>query len=241
MDETTDVLQAAISATTIVEIRKVKAALLQLHGLKVGKRDVEEFLDGVSFINFEMDTYCPQVGSELVAFFSKVATYCNDAEINLEVIRQFQFSMDKFDSNWSQQEVELVGNTLYTMTNTFRRGSKVYQSAVALLKNIAKSKALRSKKLHSIPVELLKDIQNGKNKRMRVGTDDIDLPAKKGRLAIDHSRSLEEEEEDLTLEGGGVDFVDYINCMVELAEAGDEKTQQLESKLVEMGYEPNII
>lgn len=243
VDETTDVLQAAISATTIVKIREVKGALLQLHGLKVSKNEAEEFLDRVSFINFEMDMYCPQVGTEMVAFFSKLATYCDDAEINLEVIRQFQFSLEAFNSYWSQQEVELVGNTLYAMTNTFRKGSKVYQSAVALLKDMIKSKSLRSKDLHSIPLELLKDIQKRKNKR---GTDDVDLPTKKLRVRSDvvksdHSMAMEEEEDDLTTEGGGVEFVDYINCMVELAEAGDEMTPQIESKVVEMGYEPNII
>lgn len=243
MDETTDVLQAAISATTIVKIREVKGALLQLHGLKVSKNEVEEFLDRVSFINFEMDMYCPQVGTEMVAFFSKLATYCDDAEINLEVIRQFQFSLEAFNSYWSQQEVELVGNTLYAMTNTFRKGSKVYQSAVALLKDMTKSKSLRSKDLHSIPLELLKDIQKKKKKR---GTDYVDLPAKKLRVRSDvvksdQSMAPEEEEEDLTMEGGGLEFVDYINCMVELAEAGDEMTPQIESKVVEMGYEPNII
>ena len=242
MDETIDVLQAAISATTIVKIREVKGALLQLHGLKVSKNEVEEFLDRVSFINFEMDMYCPQVGTEMVAFFSKLATYCDDAEINLEVIRQCQFSLEAFNSYWSQQEVELVGNTLYAMTNTFRKGSKVYQSAVALLKDMTKSKSLCSKDLHSIPLELLKDIQKRKHIR---GTDYVDLPAEKLRVRSDGVKSDDsiapEEEEDLTMEGGGLEFVDYINCMVELAEAGDEMTPQIESKVVEMGYEPNII
>ena len=249
-----DVVQAAISATTIVEIRKVKASLLQLHGLKVHKDDVDQFLDDVSFINFETDTYHPQVGTELVAFFSKLATYCADAEINLEVIRQFQFSLEKFDSNWSQQEAQLVGNTLYAMTRTFTKHSKVYQSAVALLKDMARNKALQSKKLHSIPLELLKDIQQVKSKRMRSAKDDVDFPAKAPRQSPQHGSSTvatgdpstateegeeEEEEEDIiAAEEVGRDYIDY---MVELAEAGEEKIKQLESQILDMGYEPNII
>ena len=248
MDETSDILRASISATTIVEIRKVKSSLLQLHGQKVGKDDVEQFLEDISFINFETDTYRPEVGTELLAFFSKLATYCDDAEINLEVIRQFKFILEKFDPSWSGQDVELVANTLYAMTGTFTKRSRVFQSAVALLKDLTRSKALRSNKLHTIPLELLKDIQQeGRNKRKREGgNDDVDYPAKLQRqedsagVVKDPATATEDDTRGVESDSGG-DFVDYMESMVELAEASDEKIQQLESALIHMGYEPNII
>ena len=239
VDESADVVQAAISATTIVEIRKVKASLVQLHGLKASKDDVEQFLDDVSFINFEADTYHPQVGTELVAFFSKLAAYCSNAEINLEAIRQFRFALDKFDSSWGQQEVTLIANSLYAMTDTFTKRSKVYQSAVALLKDMARNKRLLSKKLHSIPLELLKDIQKGGNSRKRPGSDYIDHPAKAPRptrIRCDSTEDSTAVEEEI-----GEEFIDYIDRMLELAEASDDRIPQLESQLEDMGYEPNII
>ena len=254
VDDTADFLEAAVSASTIVEIRKTKAAFLQLHNQKIKKADAETFLDGIGFINLAVDMYRPQVGTELVDFFSKLATYCTDAEINLEAIRQFQLTLDKFASKWDQHEVELVANTLYAMTNTFTKRSTVHRSACALLKDMSRNKALASKKLDSIPLELLRDIQRGKYKR---GSDYVDYEGKtppptrhsaSGTGNVHSDSTQDSTQEDTTARGGaerqtegGLEYVDYIDCMVELAQASEEKTRQLESKLADMGFEPNIV
>ena len=233
VDETVDMLQAAVSANTIVEIRKVKAFLLQFHGQRVSKHDAENFLDDIIFVNFEADTYCPQVGTELVTFYSKLATYCTDAEINLEAIRQFQLTLVKFDKNWEQQEVQLVAYTLHEICNTFKKYSTVHQSACALLKEMSRNKALVSKKLHSIPLELLKDVQKGGFKR---GKDDVDYQGKSSGSVQGGGEIGETDGVELS------DMLaDYVDYMVELAEAGDEEVLQLESQLVDIGCEPNIV
>ena len=244
VDDTTDILQAAVSATTIVEIRKAKASLPILHGQNVRKDEAHKAIDRISFINFEVDKYCPQVGSEMVSFFEKIATYCTDAEINLEAIRQFHFIADKFDSHLDQHEIELIANTLYAMTDTFKKRSRVYQSAVALLKDLSRNKQLIARNLHTIPLELLKDIQNGKHDRKRRVEEDTDYQDKAvhnqqdGVITADSTMEVSVQSQ---IGQGGREFIDYIDCMVELAEAGDERITQLEATVEDMGYEPNIV
>ena len=48
-----NILDAGISAATIVEIRKHKADLLQLHGQQVELEEAEDFLEAVEFVNVE--------------------------------------------------------------------------------------------------------------------------------------------------------------------------------------------
>ena len=239
-----DVLQTAVSATTIVEIRKVKSSLLLLHGQSIPRDEAERILDGLNFVNLKVDTYHPQVGAELIGFFSALVPRCSDAEINLEAIRQFQSAMERFDSRWSQTEVQLVSNTLHSMTGAFSRRSGVYRSAVALLKNMSRNKSLASKKLHSIPLELLKELQQGRYKNRRAGNDDVDFEkySRQGTVRSDSLQKdmLMDEEEGGKVEGG-MEFVDYINRMVELAEASEEKVQPLEGALEDLGYEHDII
>lgn len=231
VDEAADSLQIAVSATTIVEIRKVKSSLLLLHGQNIDRDDAEKILEGLNFINLKVDSYHPQVGGELIGFFSSLAPRCADPEINLEVIRQFQSTMESFDSQWSQSEVTLVTNTLHAMTASFTKRSGVYRSAVALLKNMSRSKSLASKKLQSIPLERLKEIQQRRQKRRSAGDDDVDYKMeKKGGIQED---------------GGGeerdTEFVDFIDRMVELAEASEENVEPLEEAIEDLGYEHDII
>ena len=242
VDDTADMLQTAVSATTIVEIRKVKSTLLLLHGQNIDKDTAEDILEGLNFVNLKVDPYHPQVGTELLGFFSALAPRSSDAEINLEVVRQFQSSMERFDSKWSQSEVTLVTNTLHAMTMSFSNRSGVYCSAVALLKNMARNKSLVSKKLHSIPLERLKEIQQGKYKRRKkTGDDEIDYEKK--LLCGKRAKGGEEKGEvggDGVVEGG-MEFVDYTDRMVELAEASDENVQSLEEALEVLEYEHDII
>ena len=247
-DETPDILRATISATAIVDIRKAKSSLLQFHGLNIDQNEAEKFLDTVAFINFEMDSYRSEVGSELIALLSKLSTYCGCAEVNMEVIRQFKFVLECFNSSWSTEEVEVVGSTLYNMTRKFGRRTKTYQSAVALLKDIGSNKALRAKKLHAIPLALLNDInrEGGKRGRGQISADEVDVPAKflrqdqeEHRVIPGHGAAdIEEKEEE---EDGEGEFTDYLELMTKLVDAEDEGARELESKLMDMGYEPDIV
>ena len=244
VDEASDILRAAISATTIVEIRKVKSSLLELHGQGVSREEAETLLSGVNFINLEADLYHKEVGLELLAFLTKMAAYCREPEVSLEVTRRLKFVVDVFDFGLGKEEVESVAGSLQALTSHFPPQSKAYQSALALLKDLARNKALRSKKLHTIALDLLKELQQSgrkKDKKGRVGSDSVDFPSKflrrgDGRGAAvtrRHTGTGVTEEED-----GGLDYVDY---MVELGEAGEGEVLGLETRLLDLGYEPNII
>ena len=149
----------AVSATTIVKIREAKFLLLNTNAEE--KQKVEKILESLHFINLQIDQYCHEVGTELIKFFSLLANYCNkDDEINLEVIRQFQFAMETFGSKWSENEVRLVTSTINTIVTSFPKGTLVYTSAVAFLKNMSTNKSLKKRE---IPLRLLKSIESVKN------------------------------------------------------------------------------
>ena len=233
VDEVPDTLKTAISATTIVEIRKVKSALLlPFHGKKIDRDSAENALEGLNFINLEIDDYHHQVGAELIEVYASLAPRCSNATINLEVVRQFQLIMERFDSHWSEHDVQLVTNTLRAMTDgDFSTRSKVYQSAVALLKNMSRNKSLVSRKLHSIPLECLKEIQ-GFSKVMRIrGKDDVDYKTESASLRTMLGGAEEE---------GSTKFAYYIDRMVELAEASGERARTLEQELEDIDYEHDI-
>ena len=232
MDSVDDVdsgLLTAVSATTIVEIRKVKSSLLTLHGEHINRDTAERLLEQLNFINLKVDTYHHRVGAELIGFFASLAPHCHDAEINLEIVRQFQSIMERFDSHWTEKEVELVTNTLQLMSS--RRSSTVSRSALALLKNMARNRTLASKKLHSIPLACLRELREGKSNK-KGGSEDVDYESKFGGAEPTiHYQALVEPEN-----------VSFISWMVGLAEAtSEEDVLSLEGDLTDLGYEYDII
>ena len=139
-----------------------------------------------------------------------------------------------------------MGSTLYNITRKFGKRTKTYQSAVALLKDVGRNKALRAKKLHTIPLALMNDInrEGGKRGRGWISSDEVDVPVKFLRQDEEERRAIprygtadmEEKEED-----GEEEFTDYLELMIKLADAEDDSARELESKLMDLGYEPDIV
>lgn len=71
-------MEATVIAVAVLEIRK---ALLARHGEKLSINDGEKFLETVSFLNFNCESYFPVIGKELMAFFQHLAIYCKDASV----------------------------------------------------------------------------------------------------------------------------------------------------------------
>jgi len=214
-----NILDAGISAATIVEIRKHKADLLQLHGQQVELEEAEDFLEAVEFVNVEVDSYLPEVGTELTIFLSKLVAYSsNNGSVALEVIRRLKQVADAFHGSWNKEDVEVVSNTVHGMTEGRSRNSKVYQSAAALLKDLSTYKELKRKRLHIVPRDLLNSLKH---------TDEPDIgPPPTKKAANEMAPDTEEK---------------YLDLMQQLACTEDEdKTLQLELQLVDMGYEPNV-
>jgi len=214
-------LDTGISAAVIVEIRKHKADLLQLHGQQLELEEAQDFLDSVQFINFEVDSYLPQVGTELVAFLAKVVVSSSDGSIALEVIRRLKQAADAFHTSWNKEEVETISSMIHSLTEGRSRRTRVYQSAAALLKDLSTYSELKKKKLHTVPRKLLQSLTS---------TDEPDIgPPPTKKVAHD---SVPEEDPDEK----------YLNLMQQLACTEDtDSTLQLESQLVDMGYEPNVV
>ena len=212
-------LDAGISAATIVEIRKHKADLVQLHGQQVELEEAEDFLEAVEFVNVEVDSYLPEVGTELTIFLSKLVAYSsNSGSVALEVIRRLKQVADTFHGSWNKEDVEIISNTVHGMTEGRPQSSKVYQSAAALIKDLSTYKELKRKRLHIVPRDLLNSLKN---------TDEPDIgPPPTKKAANELAPDTEEK---------------YLDLMQQLACTEDEdKTLQLESQLVDMGYEPNV-
>ena len=214
-------LETGISAATIVEIRKHKADLLQLHGQELEPEEVEDFLDSVQFINFEVDSYLPQVGTELVIFLAKLVVSTRDGSVALEVIRRLKQVADAFHSSWIREDVEMISSIVHSMTEGRSRRTRVYQSAAALLKDLSTYSQLKKKGLHTAPRNLLQSLTS---------TDEPDIgPPPTKKVAIDLATEEDSDEK-------------YLDLMQQLAGAEDQdSTLRLESQLVDMGYEPNVV
>lgn len=237
--DASDVLDAGISATVIVEIRKAKATLLPFYGKELTTDEGKDLLDDLNFIDFSTDSYLPLVGKELLVYLVKLTACCDAESVTMEVIRRMKQIADAFHTHWDKEEVELISETMHGMVVAFTtkgrsiKDSPVAQSALACLKDLSSYKVLQQKKLDTGPKELLKSLRQGR--------DEIDMgPLKKrARVATDSGGSDTPPPPEKEKEG---EDDDYLALMEQLAEPGDETVlQQLESKVAELGYESNIL
>lgn len=226
---TNGVLDAGVSASMIVEIRKAKVKLLQLNGQVLSREEADSLLEAVEFINFGVDSYQPQVGRELMSYLLQVAAHCSDPSVVLEVIRRLKEIAERCHKAWGQEDVELVSHAAQSMVERFprKRGrtSLVSQSALALVKDLCSYKDLQQKKLTSLPRQVLRE-QRGTDQ-----TDAAPLP-KQARM---------ESQEGVDLTDADTQF-QYFDLLLQLAEAtDDDAVLQLESQLDDLGYEANVL
>lgn len=213
-----DTLSVGVSASTIVEIRKSKAELLLLNGENLDRSKGEEILEAVSFINLDVDSYHPEVGRELVAHYTVLVGMCRDPSVLLEVVRRLKAIADVFHSHWSKDELKTISELMGNIMSGFGKRRLVSQSATALLKDLSTYPDIKKRRLHTIPMELLREPR---------GQDEPDI----GPPEAKKSRGEEVTEEEK-----------YLTKMEQLCESEDpEEVWHLEAELDEMGYEPNIV
>ena len=229
--ELSDSVAAGVSAVAILEIRKAKSLLLCRHGKTLTVDEGETFLECVSFLNLNCDSYLPIIGTEVIAFYQHLAVYCKGALVQLEIIRRLKEVADAFHPQWTNDDLQQIVGVISVFTASSPR-SKVYQSAVALLRELCEHRYPR-KTLNKIPREAMNKLKRpraGKQAEV-VGSDETDTGAPPAKKPL------------LDAEGAKTDQVDeYLDIMCKLAEAKPtDETIGLESKVLDLGFEPNVL
>ena len=220
-----------VSASTIVEIRKAKAEILALNGAAIGHAQGEELLAMVSFINPEVDRYLPEVGTEIIDYFDQLVAHCNEPTIVLEVLRRLKILADSFNRQWKEADVKQISRVSeHVLARAKSKRSRLYQSSIALLKDLSTYSALRENGFDKIPMKCVRDLR-------RVDFTDSGPPETKKRRT------------DMGEEAGGpppvrdADDEDrYLDLMEKLSECKEPQEEEaIEEELTSMGYEPNIV
>lgn len=220
-----------MSANTIVEIRKAKSELLSLNGHSIDADSGEKLLAAVNFINPGVDSYLPEVGAELIAYYEQLVMHCSESSVRLEVLRRLKNLSDVFHEQWTRKDVEQMSQVCkQLLTGVVKRSrSMVCQSGTALLKDMATYRALKDKGFHNIPVKALRELR---------GADLIDGPPEK-RICLND-----------TIEAGGPPPVVgvasseecYFDLMSQLSQCEDQyKAEVIEEELLQLGYEPDVV
>ena len=234
------VVESCVSAATIVEIRKAKSQLAALHGQRIGWEEAERVFTTLDFISFE-DSYLPQVGTELLLLLEKLLAYSHEAGVCLEVIRRVKEVVDGFHSGWGEDEVQLVCRMTQGLANQQQRPSnKVFQSAVALVKDLSQLMGQRDKHLSNIPKTTIRSLlasRRGRGKKAAQEDVDFDEPASK-----------------YVATGGNEVIESYLSKMEELAQLTEEtdgkqpsvsdvmdRCLSIEEEVKKLGFEPNVL
>ena len=215
----------------ILEIRKVKSSLLARHGQTLSTDEGEKFLENVSFLNLSCDSYLPVIGTELMAFYQHLAVYCKSALVQLEIIRKLKEIADAFHHQWNNDDLQQIVGVIGVFTTSGPR-SKVYQSALALLRELCEHRYAR-KTINKIPREAMTKLKRprGAKQLTQEASDETDLgapPSKKPLLdTLEENTDAEDQ---------------YIDLMCKLAETKPvDSTLGLETKVLNLGFEPNVL
>ena len=228
-NEVDDSLTSGVSAATIVEIRKHKSSLAQLNNQAISDEEGHDYLDKVDFIDFEKDEYLPDVGRELLSYLRQLVVSCPNPSVQMEVIRRLKSMCDAFKNQFNAEDVEqatLVAKLMVERSNRNKR-SRLYQSAVAFLKDLAVE--FKGKGMQDAPAKEIKSLKF-------IEQTDTEPPAKQARLDEQAEQPMNEED----IEQRNDDR--YLDIMTKLSECTDvEEALKLEAELIEMGYEPNVV
>lgn len=220
-------LTSGVSAATIVEIRKHKSSLAQLNNQTIDDEEGLDYLDRVDFIDFDKDEYLPDVGRELLSYLQQLVVSCPDPSVQMEVIRRLKSMCDAFKNQFNAEDVENATLLVKLMAkrSSKNKRSRLYQSAVALLKDLA----VEFKGKGAAPAKEIESL------KIREETD-APPPAKQARLDKEAEQPMTEEDIQQ------INDDHYLDVMKALSECTDvEQALKLEAELIEMGYEPNVV
>lgn len=211
-------LVTGISAVAILEIRRTKAKFLD--SVSREGEDAEHALGELTFLDFEQDEYSIEVADETLLMLRELVFHSKVPTIILEVLRRAKSIADSFNSKWKDEEqVRLICQMVEkAIQYSNKKKSRVYQSGLALLKDVSSYKSLKENKLNKEPLSAIRKLRGRGREEV-----DADVPdAKRPCLA--------EEEDEM-----------YIGLMETLASSTDtEQILNIESQIEEMGYEPHI-
>lgn len=206
-----------MSAVAILEVRKSKARFLESWSREEDEGYADSALGEIAFLDFEQDEYTKEVSLEMLTMLREIGIRCRVAFIGLEVIRRLKSIADCFNSTWDVEEMKLVCNLVGKLMRDSRqkRSNKVYQSGMALLKDLSSYTVVKKNGLNKVPLDTIKKLRGGK--------DEIDAPSNK--------RIRTEEDDDEK----------YHRLMEELATSNDPtQILNIEDEIEMMGFEPHI-
>lgn len=224
-----DPVGVGVSAGAILEIRKIKAQLGHYHTHHPTPSQLKSILVQLDFVDFEDPFYLPSVAMEMVSFLQFFVGYNDDPSLKLEVIRYLSDIVDHFKTD--DLDLKEICLTLKTIATGHSPRQPVYQSALALLKDISKKGDMGV---------VVKDTM-ATIARQRAG------PLKKGRRIIEGVDFADQEEDgEPELKRTRVDDDDkddtYLSKMAALTEAQtQEERQDIERDIAILGYETDIL
>lgn len=213
-------LVSSISAVAILEVRQVKARFLEAYSRgEELEEHAEQALGGLAFLDFEQDEYMLEVSAETLLVLREIVHQCKVPTINLKVLRRVKAITDSFNSKWKGvDQVQVVCQIVErAVLNSNRKRSRVFQSGLALLKDLSSYKALKAKKWNEEPLSVIRMLRS----REEV---DADEPTPNKRPHVEED--VEEK---------------YLSLMETLAHTTDtDKILEIEQQIEEIGYEACI-
>lgn len=214
-------LIAGVSAAAILEIRQAKSKFLESLSRDNALAQAEVALSDVCFLDVEADQYAEEVGKELMLLLQQVVGHCKEPTVTLEVIRRLKSIAERFHREWREERVQLMCDVIKVAMHggSSSKRSRVFQSGLALQKDLSMYSTLKERKLHTIPQDVIK--------KMRATREETDAgpPTKRPR----RGDGLQEEEAD--------EMDKYLELMEELVVTSDpDKTLEIEGELETMGY-----
>ena len=230
-------LVPTVSSIVIVEVRKVKASLPSSRGAKMTASKGMKILSAIEFIDFVRDPYLPEVGIEVLKLLSRFVTgYKHEPEVYLEVIRHVRDVVDILLHSWGEkekakegdEEVESVCQLITGIMGDHNVRSSVYQSALALLKDVVRSS--KKYKNGNVQWEFKKYFEKHIKDKLLIEEQDYAEPPDPKKRCV--------------TEGGEVDptIRQYLENMLKLGAPKDAKIDKdIEQEIVDLGFEPDIL
>lgn len=219
------------SSIAIVEVRKLRATLANHHGSKISDNVTWDTLSRLDFIDFNRNEYLQEVGQEVMTLLFHLAGHKHSADVYLEIVRHVKDIVDSFIAVWGGEDIKRTCELIKMVMDTTQSvRSSVYQSALALLKDMAKmGKTLKNKSISdTIDGYFQGVVKTTRVKRMYHEKEETDYhegppPAK---------RECSTGNEDQAV-------LQYLDKMLELSESTTPTST--EDDIIDLGFEPNII
>ena len=229
-----DLLSHTISGAAIIEIKKLKAQLTTYHTHKISLDEAKKILASIDFIDFNELHFLPEVGKEVTDLLERLVGYTSDAAIKLDIIRYLSDIVNHFWLSWGQEDVQEICSIIKTLMIGFSPRQPVYQSALALLKDLTHKMTKSDPYICKILKDCLTEVVAKQHGRTRV-------VARRGHESIDFD---EVPEKRICLEENDDEDVEtYLRKMSELTakDPNDAGINHIEQDILALGFDSSIL